>query len=370
MFLRFFSFATFVMLALGQLELTPSDFDNVVDGSRSVFVMFYAQWCGHCKSFKPDYAEVARAFESKKEEVVIASVDADTHRELGSKYGVTGFPTLKFFPKGSTKPIEYDSGRSAADVISFINKKANTDAKIIEPPSSVFTLTTENFESVALDPTKDVLVEFYAPWCGHCKKLVPIYEQVGNAFAAEPNVVIAKVDATASQELASKYGVEGYPTIKWFGKKNKEVPLKYESARTVGAFIDFINTNANTRRNEDGSLMLSAGRVPAIDSIAHSFYKNKSQRKELLTQLQNDCGGNQFSDDDCKHYLKFMQTINEKGDDFVTKEKDRLLKLSQSDSVTKDKRDNFVIRMNVLNGFLEGPEVTLDNADVNEKVDL
>jgi len=371
MLLRFFSFATFVMLALGQLELTPSEFDSVVDGSRSVFVMFYASWCGHCKNFKPEYAEVARAFESKKDEVVIASVDADSHRELGSKYGVTGFPTLKFFPKGSTNPVEYDSGRTAADVISYINKKADTDAKIIEPiiaESSVLALTTENFDSVALDPTKDVLVEFYAPWCGHCKKLAPIFEQVGNAFAPEPNVVIAKVDATVSQELGSKYGVEGYPTIKWFGKKHKEQPLKYEGGRTVGAFIDFVNTNANTRRNEDGSLMLSAGRVPAIDGIAHAFYKNKSQRKELLTQLQNDCGGNQFTDDECKFYLKFMQTINEKGDDFVTKEKERLLKISQSDSVAKDKRDSFVIRMNVLNGFLEGPEVPLnENAD---KVDV
>jgi len=151
-------------------------------------------------------------------------------------------------------------------------------------------------------------------------------------------------------------------------KKSKEEPLKYEGGRTVGAFIEYINTNANTRRNEDGSLMLSAGRVPAIDAIANSFYKNKSQRKELLTQLQNDCGGNQFTDDECKHYLKFMQSINEKGGDFVTKERDRLLKISQSDSVNKDKKDSFIIRMNVLNGFLEGPEIPIAKED--GKIDL
>lgn len=42
----------------------------------------------------------------------------------------------------------------------------------------VWTLTANNFDSVALDSTKSVLVEFYAPWCGHCKQLAPIYDQV------------------------------------------------------------------------------------------------------------------------------------------------------------------------------------------------
>jgi len=330
--------------------------------------MFYAPWCGHCKSFKPDYAEVARAFESHKSQVVIAAVDADSHRDLGSKYGVQGFPTLKFFPKGTTKPIDYSSGRTASDVISFINKQANTNAKNRRTTilSSNFN-NGKNFDSIALDSSKDVLVEFYAPWCGHCKKLAPIYEQLGNAFVSEPNVVIAKVDATENNELAAKYDVKGYPTLKWFGKKQKE-PLSYESARTLGALVDFVNTKANTRRNEDGSLMLSAGRVPALDSIANSFYKNKSLRKGILSQFQNDCKGSPYTEDDCKYYLKFMEAINEKGDDYVAKEKERLLKISQSDSVAQDKKDSFVIRMNILAGFLEGPEVPLtENAD---KTDL
>jgi len=355
------------MLVFGQQELTPSDFDSVVDGSRSVFVMFYAPWCGHCKSFKPEYSEVARAFESYKDKVVIAAVDADTHRELGGKYGVTGFPTLKFFSQGSTNAIDYDSGRTATEVISFINKHANTDAKIIEPPSSVRTLTSENFDSIALDQSKDVLVEFYAPWCGHCKKLAPTYEQLGNAFVSEPNVIIAKVDATTNQELASKYGVKGYPTIKWFGKQNKEDPLKYEGGRTLGAFVNFINEKANTKRNEDGSLKLSVGRIPEIDVIAHSFYTNKDQRATLLSQLQSDCG-NKYSEDKCQYYLKSMQMINEKGDDFVTKEKDRLLKIIQSGNVVKDKKDSFVVRMNILEGFLQGPEISVEQ--INTKVDL
>ena len=54
-------------------------------------------------------------------------------------------------------------------------------------------LTVETFDSIAMDPSKDVLVEFFAPWCGHCKSLAPVYEKLGTAFAAERGVAIAKV---------------------------------------------------------------------------------------------------------------------------------------------------------------------------------
>ena len=61
--------------------------------------------CGHCKRLAPAYEEVGKAF-NDVENVLIAKVDADGDKTLGGRFGVRGFPTLKFFPQGSTEPEE------------------------------------------------------------------------------------------------------------------------------------------------------------------------------------------------------------------------------------------------------------------------
>ncbi len=131
---------------------------------------------------------LCRPFRSCSDGVVIAKVDADAHRALGSKFGVTGFPTIKWFPKGSSTAEDFNGDRSAAGIVKFVNGKTGLNRKIKEVPTAVTVLTPDNFDAIALDPTKDVLVEFFAPWCGHCKQLAPKYEQVAATFKGEPNV--------------------------------------------------------------------------------------------------------------------------------------------------------------------------------------
>ncbi|RZB68844.1 putative protein disulfide-isomerase A6, partial [Glycine soja] len=90
-------------------------------------------------------------------------VDCDEHKSLCSKYGVSGYPTIQWFPKGSLEPKKYKGPRTADSLAEFVNMEGRTNVKIATAPSNVVVLTSENFNEVVLDETKDVLVEFYAP---------------------------------------------------------------------------------------------------------------------------------------------------------------------------------------------------------------
>ncbi|CAG9761478.1 unnamed protein product [Ceutorhynchus assimilis] len=100
-------------------------------------------------------------------------------------------------------------------------------------------LVADNFESVALNTEKNVLVEFYAPWCGHCKQLVPIYDKVAEHFAEDKDVVIAKIDSTANELETIK--ITGFPTLKFFKKETNEV-VDYNGPRTFEALVKFVES--------------------------------------------------------------------------------------------------------------------------------
>ncbi|XP_077291192.1 protein disulfide isomerase [Arctopsyche grandis] len=102
----------------------------------------------------------------------------------------------------------------------------------------VWTLVASKFDEVVFDETKSVLVEFYAPWCGHCKQLVPIYESLAENYALNKEIVIAKMDSTANELEHTK--ITSFPTIKLYTKENKAI--EYNGERTLEGFIKFIES--------------------------------------------------------------------------------------------------------------------------------
>jgi len=101
----------------------------------------------------------------------------------------------------------------------------------------------ETFDQLVNDPTKDVLIEFYAPWCGHCKTLEPKFNELGEKLSGVKDVVIAKMDATAN-DAPSPFDVQGFPTIYWAPMGSKDSPKKYQGGREVKDFVDFIKREA------------------------------------------------------------------------------------------------------------------------------
>jgi protein disulfide-isomerase A6 len=212
-------------------------------------------------------------------------------------------------------------------------------------------LTNDNFDKYVMDPNKNVLIEFYAPWCGHCKSLAPIYEKVAETFKNEPNCIVAKVDADGEKALGSRFGISGFPTIKFFSKTNKEGE-EYSSGRSEQSFIDYLNEKCGTNRVSGGGIDDKAGRIDAFDTAAETFMKKADERDALIADLTKTTENE--SDPDYKksgeYYLKVMKKVQEKGVEYVTKEISRLQRLLEG-HMTADKRDSMFKRKNILAVF-------------------
>jgi len=459
------------------LVVTEKNWDKAVTSENSVLVEFYAPWCGHCQSLAPEYAKAATQLKEEKSDITLAKVDATVETKLAEKYGVQGFPTIKFFKKGT--PIEYGGGRTSDEIVAWLNKKTGPPAKtlgtaeevkaFVEPKDVVvvgffsddkselaqafikaaegmddveFGITTpgssgdyevkddkivvlkkfddlrvdysgeadadaiskfvkaeslalvtefsdeaapkifggdikshlllfvskksdafkatldtftnvaksykgkvlfvyidtdvedngrvleffqlkpedcptlrliqlegdmtkyvpekkdldeatisafvkdfvdgklsphlmteevpedwdkepvkvivgKNFKEVVIDGGKDVFVEFYAPWCGHCKQLAPIWDKLGEHYKNNESIVIAKMDSTANEVEDVK--VQSFPTLKYFTKGQV---IDYKGGRTFDDFVKFIESGGTLQSSEPEESEDDDGELP------------------------------------------------------------------------------------------------------------
>lgn len=241
------------------VKLTQANFEKEVKGSSELwFVEFFAPWCGHCKNLAPEYEKAAKAL---KGVVRLGAVDMTTDQSVGAPYDVKGFPTIKFFGENKAKPLDYNGGRTAKDIVDFAmsqaqdlvkkrmgggssssgssssgSKSSSGGHQDTKGDGDVIVLEDSNFDTVFED--NDLwLVEFYAPWCGHCKNLAPEWNKAASNLKGQ--VKVAKVDATANERMASKYGVKGYPTIKVFLPNEKQRPDDYNGPRDADGITNY-----------------------------------------------------------------------------------------------------------------------------------
>ena len=115
-------------------------------------------------------------------------------------------------------------------------------------------LVGKNFDQVAKDKSKNVFVEFYAPWCGHCKQLAPIWDELAEKFKDKEDVVIAKMDSTANEVEDVK--IQGFPTLKFFPKDSDEI-VDYNGGRDLESLVKFVE---------------SGGKVQEADKVIRFFH--------------------------------------------------------------------------------------------------
>jgi len=208
-------------------------------------VEFFAPWCGHCKSLAPEWEKVANAL---KGVVGVGAVDADNHKSLAGEYSIQGFPTIKVFVDGkfledyqgardAKAMVEYAMGQTKKLVSKRMGGGGGKESKGGKAggKDGVVTLTQANFKTTVLDSDDYWLVEFFAPWCGHCKKLEPEWASAARQLAGRAK--LGAVDATQEQALAQQYGVQGYPTIKEVIKGKIQ---DYQGGRTASDIVQYV----------------------------------------------------------------------------------------------------------------------------------
>nr|GLL38756.1 protein disulfide-isomerase-like [Ipomoea trifida] len=243
------------------------DFLGKFFNSPNTKALLFVNFSRDFDAFKSKYHEVASGYDRKE----ISFLLGDTETDVGmlKHYGLTEdqAPVIliqsndrKNYLKPNVKPDDiatwvkdYKEGKLKPHI------KSEPIPEVNNEPVKV--VVADNLEDFVFNSGKNVLIEFYAPWCGHCKKLAPILDEVAVSFENDPDVTIAKMDATANDITSNRFVVEGFPTLYFVSASGNLV--EYEGDRSKGGFIDFIQKNRDIRSNSDSA----SSKEPAKDEL-------------------------------------------------------------------------------------------------------
>jgi len=153
-----------IKLEDGVLVLTAKNFDKALESNKYILVEFYAPWCGHCKALAPEYAKAAKQLAEDNSDIALGKVDATEESELAERYEVRGYPTLTFFREG--KEISYNGGRTADEIVLWLNKKTG-------PPAQTLS-SAEEAEKLAEDAEVAVVGLFKDPESSNAKVFLDV----------------------------------------------------------------------------------------------------------------------------------------------------------------------------------------------------
>merc|ERR1712088_1292435 len=216
-------------------------------------LLFAAKSASDYDTIHAAYSESAKAFKGKLL-FVLVDCDVEDNKRVMEFFGITeeNCPDMRVInmEKNMAKFAPEKSDLSAEGVKAFVNGvldgSIKRHLKSEEVPdnsgNAVKVIVGKNFNDLVLDPTKNVFVEFYAPWCGHCKSLTPIWDELGEKYKDHANIVIAKSDATANE--FEDVEVQGFPTLKFFPAGEGAEMQDYNGGRTLDDFVKFLEPEA------------------------------------------------------------------------------------------------------------------------------
>ncbi|KAF9158813.1 hypothetical protein DFQ26_007205 [Actinomortierella ambigua] len=282
-------------------ELNAANFNTGV-AEGATFVKFHSPQCPHCRRLAPVWEDLAVGHKDweRTKGFKFAEVNCLIEGDLCEDHDIRGYPTLNLYYKGKLVD-KYNKARSQEQLSEYVATKADEFIFVpdhvdveevgqvkVNPEGKVVVLDQESYDRrVQFGPW---LVEYYAPWCGHCKNLAPIYEQVAQELKDKVNV--AKVDCTVNQEICRKIDVRGYPTIRLhqFGESSEYMGMRSKEAISNYAIEALVPSLKEIKAADLGQIKLtedvafvyvhsastSEATTKAIERMSQIFYKKVS----------------------------------------------------------------------------------------------
>ncbi|XP_004502489.3 protein disulfide-isomerase [Cicer arietinum] len=218
-----------------------SKFFNSPNAKAMLFLNFSAEGAEPIKS---KYSEVAEQYKQQGVSFLVGDVEAS--QGAFQYFGLKEDQVPLIIVQNTDGKKFFKPNLEADDVPTWLKAyKEGTLAPFVKsepiPETNnepVKVVVGKTLEDIVFNSGKNVLLEFYAPWCGHCKQLAPILDEVAVSYQSDADVVIAKLDATANDVPSETFVVQGYPTLYFRSASGKL--SQYDGDRTKEAIIEFI----------------------------------------------------------------------------------------------------------------------------------
>lgn len=238
-------------------EFSEDSIEGIFGERKQAIILFRKN--GQESGYRAAFKEAANTL---KGEIIFVESDVEDgiQGRLGEFVGVTAdmLPTvrildpangmMKYSFEGEIESLSTESIKKfitdfqAGNLTPFLKSEPLIETQ--EGP--VHVLVGKAFQKEVIESDDDVLVKFYAPWCGHCKALAPAWEEVAEELKDVKGIKIAKFDATMNE--AEGVEIQGYPTLKFYKKGKKNSPTSYEAGRTKDEIIEWLKEHSEAMK--------------------------------------------------------------------------------------------------------------------------
>ena len=295
--------------------LDGSSWAAVLQNPGYTFVKFYAPWCGHCREMQHDWEDVAEHFKENPlpgVSLTVAEVDCtagmDGSMSICMQESIHGYPTVRLYKDGDLVE-EYQFARTFDRMKTFIEEKL-FDLATVEPNSiGVYDLNDLSFQRfIDSQGSGATLVFYHVPWCGHCKALRPVWDELAIDFLMEESedLKFAEVNCMEALDVCTEEGVEGFPQVYMY--KDGVMEDIFQGERTVEELTNFVWETVDPSRVKDDDL----DTMLLMQNLMGGDQAGQDEEEDL------DYEEDEFSEDD--DFEDGEEYDDEEGDEFEDEE--------------------------------------------------